>query len=184
VTPEEAPDAEPGPTSEELVARLVTGPARPIRADLRALRARAVTKALLRSYEIPAPPEIHGELLGGRVIRAGDPIDVRLAKYLQHAVREEQWPAGTTFSEFVASLEDVVRSDRSGVYADRRSSGWVVTFVGRSDIWEGLDGGPYIVVLYDCAHERLVTAFQPTRGLRYVEDNARVTDGLWLTRMR
>jgi hypothetical protein len=117
-------------------------------------------------------------------VRSGDPIDVRLAKYLQHAVREEQWPAGTSFAEFIRCLDQLVRSDLSGIFADQRPSGWVLTFVGRSEVWGGIDGGPCIVVLYDCRHERLVTAFQPTRGLSYVEDNARVTGGRWLTRMR
>lgn len=140
--------------------------------------------ALRRPVEIPAPPEIHGERIERTIIRARDPIDVRRAKYAQHAVREEQWPAGTTFEEFLDSLERVVGSDGSGIFADHRARGWRLTFVGRSGVWEGLDGGPFIVVLYDCREERLVTAFQPTRGLAYVEDNAQVIDGRWLTRPR
>ena len=130
------------------------------------------------------PPEIHGEHVERRAIRARDPIDVRLAKYLQHAVREEQWPAGTTFEEFLESLEGVIVGDTGGIFADHRDAGWRLTFVGRSGVWEGLDGGPFIIVLYDCRQERLVTAFQPTRGLEYVVDNAQVSDGRWLTRPR
>ncbi len=41
-----------------------------------------------------------------------------------------------------------------------------------------------MIVVYDCRVERLVTAFQPTRGLQYVEDNVRVSDGRWLTKPR
>jgi hypothetical protein len=59
-----------------------------------------------------------------------------------------------------------------------------VTFAARSGIWEGLTGGPFIVVMYDCEEERLTTAFQPDRGLEYVEYNEQVVAGTWLRRPR
>jgi hypothetical protein len=155
---------------------------RPTSEELRTLKAYVATKALRQSHVVPAPPEISGERLGRRVVRTGDPIDVRLAKYLRHAVRQEHWPSGTTFDEYLQSLVDVVESDESGVFADQRGVRWILTFAGRSGIWEGLDGGPFIVVMYDCLEERLITAFQPERGLRYVEDNEQVVDGIWLRR--
>jgi hypothetical protein len=107
------------------------------------------------------------------MIRTGDPIDARLAKYLQHVVREEQWPPGTTFDEFLDSLIDTVEGDGSGLFADRREHGWVLTFAGRSENLEGLDGGPWIVVMSDCQQDRLLTAFQPSRGL----DTSRTMSG-------
>jgi len=118
------------------------------------------------------------------MIHAGDPIDVRYAKYLQHAVQEDQWPAGTTFDEFLGSLVRVVSSDDSGVFVDNRPEGWRVTFVAESGIWEGLEGGPFLIVVYDCRQDRLVTAFQPSRGLAYVDHNDQVVNGSWLRRAR
>lgn len=167
-----------------LISRLVSGQMRPTVATLRVLRDHVIDRALLVAHDIPAPPEVSGAQVGRRALRTGDAIDVRLAKHLQHVVREEQWPAGTTFDEYVGSLVDVVRSNESGIFADRRGTRWVVTFIARSGIWQGLDGGPFIVVIYDCSEERLLTAFQPDRGLAYVDDNLRVVDGVWLRRPR
>jgi hypothetical protein len=133
---------------------------------------------------VPAQAEIHGVRVGHGMIHTGDSIDVRYAKYLQHAVLEDQWPAGTTFEEFLASLVEVVGGDDSGIFADNRPDGWRVTFVARSGIWEGLEGGPFLVVVYDCRQNRLATAFQPSRGLMYVSHNDQVIDGTWLRRVR
>ncbi len=117
-------------------------------------------------------------------MRTGDLIDVRQAKYIQHAVCEDQWPAGTTFEAFLETLITIVDDDGSGVFVNRRPAGWRLTFAAPSDIWEGLEGGPVIVVVYDCRGDRLVTSFQPPRGIRYVDDNDQVVDGIWLRRMR
>jgi len=167
-----------------VIAALVASRRRPTPDALRPVREYAVARALRRRVDVPAQREISGLRRGRRPIRAGDPIDVRFAKYLQHVVTEEPGPPGTTFGEYLESLVSVVDSDTSGVFADRRQEGWTVTFVGRSGSWEGLDGGPFIVVLYDCSQDRLLTAFQPHRGIRYVDDNEQVVDGTWLRRPR
>jgi len=130
------------------------------------------------------PRAINGARVEGRLVQGGDSIDVRWAKYLQHAVRQEQWPAGTTFAEFFESLIAIIERDENGVYAENRNGRWRLTFVGRSSIWEGLDGNPYIIVKYGCEERRLVTAFQPDRGLAYVEDNAQGGYGIWLRKLR
>lgn len=163
-----------------LIAGLVAAPRRLSPDELRPIREYVVARALRRRVDVPAQREISGLLVGRRPIRTGDPIDARVAKYLQHVVREEQWPPGTTFEEYLDSLIGTVEGDGSGVFADLREGGWVLTFVGRSESSEGLDGGPFIVVMYDCQQDRLLTAFQPSRGLGYVEDNERVVDGTWL----
>lgn len=152
--------------------------------SLRPVREQVAQSLLGSPYDIPAPPEVSGYRIDRRPIRTGDPIDVRLAKYIQHAVREEQWPPGTTFDAFLGSVTEAVRNERGGIYADRRGAGWRLTFVGHSAHWMGLDGGDVIVVLYDCVAGRLVTAFQPTRGLAYVDDNEQVVQGTWLIRLR
>lgn len=166
------------------VSDLVAARRRPTIRELRPIRAQVVAQALRLPRQVPSPPEIYGQRIGRRTIRAGDLIDIRLAKYLRHAVRQEQWPPGTTFDEYLESLVQVVASDESGVFVDCRNTRWIVTFIGRSGHWEGLDGGPFILVMYDCGEERLITAFQPERGVRYVADNEQVVDGTWLRRPR
>jgi hypothetical protein len=151
---------------------------------LRPLRNRVIERGLRREHLIPAPAEIRGQIYQGRAMRTGDLIDVRRAKYIQHAVCEDQWPAGTTFEVFLETLLSVVDDDRSGVFVSRHPAGWRLTFAAPSDIWEGLEGGPVIVVVYDCREDRLVTSFQPPCGIRYVDDNDQVVDGIWLRRMR
>jgi hypothetical protein len=139
-------DAQPeGTDVSGLLATLVERPGRATTQELRSLREHVIARALTQPIQVPAPAEIHGFRVGRRMIRVGDPIDVRYAKYLLHVIDQEQWPSGTTFEEFVQSLINVVRSDESGVFADRRGARWVLTFVDRSGIWEGVAGGPYVV---------------------------------------
>ena len=166
------------------IATLVAAGRSPTRDALRPLRDHVVARALRRRVLVPAQREIAGLQVGRTAIRTGDPIDARVAKYLRHAVRQEQWPSGTSIDEYLGSLIGVVESDDSGVFVDLRGPRWVVTFVARSGIWEGETGGPYIVVMYDCQQDRLLTAFQPDRGLEYVEDNEQVVSGIWLRRPR
>lgn len=167
-----------------VIAALVASRRRPTPDALRPVREYVAARALRRRVDVPAQREISGLRLGRRPIRTGDPIDARVAKYLRHAVRQEQWPSGTTFDEYLHSLIDVVESDDGGVFVDLRGTRWVVTFVARSGVWEGETGGPFIVVMYDCEQERLTTAFQPERGLNYVEDNEQVVSGTWLRKPR
>jgi hypothetical protein len=168
---------------QALIEQIIAPGRRPGPEALRPIREH-VTQALARPTVMPAPGEIHGVRIGRRMIHVGDLIDIRYAKYIQHAVLEDQWPAGTTFDEYLNSAADIVSSDDSGVFADDRATGWRVTFVDRSGIWEGLEGGPYLIVVYDCRENRLVTAFQPSRGLSYVDHNDQVVNGTWLSRPR
>lgn len=178
--------AEPNPDVDisSLIAGLVAARRKPGPDELRPIRAYVVARALRRRVDVPAQREISGLRVGRSVLRTGDPIDARVAKYLRHAVRQEQWPSGTTFDEYLQSLIEVVEADDGGIFVDLRGARWVVTFVARSGIWEGEAGGPFIVVMYDCEQERLTTAFQPDRGLAYVEDNEQVVNGTWLRKPR
>src|SRR5438128_2719125 len=95
-----------------LVSTLLALEPRPSVQALRPLRNRVIERGLRREHLIPAPAEIRGQIYQGRAMRTGDLIDVRRAKYIQHAVCEDQWPSGTTFEVFLETLITVVDDDR------------------------------------------------------------------------
>lgn len=106
---------------------------RPSAATLHQIR-EWVGRALGAPVFVPATPEISGYRVNRRPIRAGDPVDVRLAKYIQHAAQEEQWPPATTFEEYVLSLQAAVLREQGGIFLDRRGDRWRLTFVS----WSGM----------------------------------------------
>jgi hypothetical protein len=182
---DQAPNGEDADVSTmTLVSRLLALESRPSVQALRPLRDRVIERGLQRENPVPAPTAVPDENRPGRFIRTGDLIDARRIKYFQHTVRDEQWPSGTSFEEFIESLVAVVDDDRGGVLVDRRPKGWRLTFSGRSGNWQGIYGGPVIIVMYDCADDGFVTAFQTDRGFAYVEGNEQLVDGVWLRRMR
>ena len=69
-----------------LVSRLLALESGPSVGALRRLRNRVIDRGLRGEHLIPAPAEIRGQIYQGRAMRTGDLLDVRRAKYIQHAV--------------------------------------------------------------------------------------------------
>ena len=103
-------------------------------------------------------------------------------KYERHVIENEEWPPGTSLDEYARSLRSAVHHSEASVrlYYDPAYEAWSIMFVAPSGAWEGPEGFPFIVVLFNAERGWWVTGFQPEDGLRYASRRG----GFWLWRRR
>ncbi|HEX5503766.1 MAG TPA: hypothetical protein VFW96_14175 [Thermomicrobiales bacterium] len=104
----------------------------------------------------------------GRVLAGRDRLPAAEAHYLRHVVVGQEWPAGTTLTQYLASIRDVILDPASGVLIGRYSGEWQLTVVRRSGALRGSQGFEWVMVDYRVSIGHWVTAHQLAAGLSAV----------------
>jgi len=117
----------------------------------------------------------------GRVLQGSDRLTPGEVHYLRHVVVGQEWPATTTFEEYLQSLRDVILDDRGGVLTSRYRGAWQLAAVGRSPAPPAPEEFPWVLVEYRLGLGHWVTAYRPTEGLRVLDDPNR-EELRWLRR--
>lgn len=134
-----------------------------------------------RAKKISAKNYVRGKRWGGKTLRRGDWIDPLQEHYFKHVDRNEEWPAGTTPTDYVRSIKEVITDPDSGIYtSDFGTTGYVIAFVRRSRNLKGTRGSDWTMVEYSPLDAVWKTSFQPRDGLDWFTDNPGRRNGKWL----
>lgn len=122
---------------------------------------------------------IDGLLWQGQAVRSNDRIENAIVHFLRHAVAQREWPPGTTFDEYIASLRRAIADPNGWISIERPHRQWRLSFISRANDAAGPDSGGWILVGYPIEYGYWSTGYQPTLGLRHIRLN--VTEGeRWL----
>lgn len=119
----------------------------------------------------------------GRTLHRSDRISAAERHYLRHAVVRQEWPLGTSLTDYIESIRYMVQDDRSGVFTSRYRGRQQVGFVRWSPELQGPDGSAWVLVEYRVGVGHWVTAYQPQEGLRALRSTER-EDLRWLQQPR
>lgn len=86
-----------------------------------------------------------GILYRGPVIRAGDRLSPAEAHYIRHVLFAQEWPVGTSFADYLASLTATVLAPASGVFASTYQGVPQLGVLGRSGPARGPAGSGWIL---------------------------------------
>lgn len=136
----------------------------------------------------PAPTaRAGGRLAGlswrGRTLKGADRLTSAEVHYLRHVVAKAEWPRGTTFDEYLASVRAAIPDARNGVLTSKYQGAWQLAILCRSGNLRGPDGFDWILVDYRVGFGHWVTVFQPASGLLELQSPRR-SDLRWLRRPR
>lgn len=119
-------------------------------------------------------------LINGQPISTATSLPVGVAHYVRHAIIGEEWPPSTTSAQYFASLKEVIRNPRGGIFLDQLLGTWELTFVAPSGDWRGPNGSDWIIVGYRVNYGYWVTGFQPRDGLEYLTQDPGRLHQRWL----
>ena len=102
----------------------------------------------------------------GRILMGRDRITSAARHYLRHVVLRQEWPVGTSFEHYLASLRVIILDPRSGILTSRYRGQWQLTIVCRSGSMRGPGGFDWLLVGYRLGIGYWVTAYQARDGLR------------------
>lgn len=140
-----------------------------------------IARAVFTSGSNVRATGLAGFTWNGRVLRGSDRITAVERHYLEHVVKTQEWPVGTTLQQYLNSIRDAVLDPGSGVLSSRYAGQWQVSIVQPSGGLAGPAGGKVILVEYRVGLGYWVTAYQPAEGIR-VFRSPRRTDRRWLRR--
>lgn len=118
----------------------------------------------------------------GSVLSGGDMLPNAEAHYLRHCIANNEWPVGTTLSDYLASLQSVVTNSSTRVFVSRYQGLWQVGFADEAGQYRGPQGNRWILVEYRCSVDGWVTGFQPNAGLASLVSQNR-SYRTWLKRL-
>lgn len=148
------------PGTDELIKELAATGRIPTDSETEQLR----TYIAQAGFDPQARERARGLLSGldwqGRVLVGRDVLPPTDVHYLRHVVLKKEWPAGTTPTDFIDSLWQVVRSDSSGIFLSHYQSALQVGCIGHSGDNRGPGGFDWILVEYRVDTGFWVTGFQ------------------------
>lgn len=126
----------------------------------------------------PRPLERAGARLAGvawqgRVLATGDRLLPLEAHYLRHVVVQQEWPVGTTTSDYEQSLRAVILHPECGVYFTRYRTRWQLACVRYLPLYG------WRMVEYRVQAGHWMTGFHPINGLKHFDRPERKY-GRWL----
>jgi hypothetical protein len=93
--------------------------------------------------------------------------------YLRHAVFKEEWPKGTSLSEYLASLQNVITDKTTRIFAGNYQGELQISFIRDANEFAGKDSSGTILIEYRSKLGYLVTANQVKTEFEIVNDNKR-----------
>jgi hypothetical protein len=160
---------------DQLILDIIDEVRRPTGQDLEEVRLHVARAGFDPTIVLPADPRIVGLKRGnGQLVGLGDPIPTAELHFLRHVVRQQEWPKGTTESQYERSLGDLAASLRAGMLVRQIAHfGWHVTIVGRSANLKGPLGSDWMIVEYRVNDGSWVTGYQPRDGLLFANRRPR-----------
>jgi SPP1 gp7 family putative phage head morphogenesis protein len=77
-----------------------------------------------------------GRLVGlvwnGRTLKANDVLPPGEVHYLRHVIYSNEWPSGTSLTEYYQNLEDVIRNPKSRILISNIGGEWQIGFLGEN----------------------------------------------------
>ena len=161
--------------TDEMIFDLAAGVRDPTGQDLEKIRLHVAEAGFDPTRMLPADQRVVGmHSSRGSVIRQGDPLSTGELHYLRHAVRQEEWPVGTSLGRYQDSLSALAASLRVGILLRQIAHfGWHVTIIGRSGRWKGRLGSDWMIVEYRVSDGYWVTGYQPRDGLLFANRRPR-----------
>ena len=90
---------------------------------------------------------------------ANDRVSSVEAHYVRHVLGGQEWPAGTTLAQYLASIQQVFLDSRSGILISFYQGAWQLAAVRRSYELQGPSGRGWVLVEYRVGLGRWVTAY-------------------------
>lgn len=119
---------------------------------------------------------LDGLVWKGKTLRGSDMLPPGEAHYLRHAVYGQEWPDGTTLTEYYQSLEDVILDPESRILISKFGDEWQVGFLGENQ--PGMQY-TYTWVDYRVSTHHWITGFM-TNDFDEVLNNPRRTVKRWV----
>jgi hypothetical protein len=149
--------------------------------------ARVLAHVAAAGFDPDARERAGGRLAGiwwqGHALKGSDRLTPAEIHYLRHVLANGEWPAGTTVSDYLSSIRDVILDPRSGVIVGQYQGVPQLTIVRRSGALRGPNGAPWVLVDYRIGLAHWMTAFQPPAGLSVIRSGDR-ENMRWLRRPR
>ena len=102
-----------------------------------------------------------GKVFDGRELSSLDRLAAGEAHYVWHVLHSREWPEGTSYSDYIRSLSEVVRDPAAAVALTRHNNLLQASFLRRSGNLRGLGGHEWVLVEYRPVPGHVVTAYQP-----------------------
>jgi hypothetical protein len=96
----------------------------------------------------------------GRTLRGRDMLPPAEVHYIRHVLSRPEWPRGTTYEQFLASVRKTVLDDDSGVFLSQYQERWQVGFLGESRELRGPLGKEQILIDFRLQLDHILTAHQ------------------------
>ena len=109
----------------------------------------------------------------GRELNAKDDLPIGEYHFVKHVLKQGEWPAETSISDYYRSIEEIVRSNNSQIIVSRYDRYLQVSFIGDSGKWQGSNGSGKIVVEYRVGLNSIITAFQPKDVEEFIKNSNR-----------
>lgn len=147
--------------------------------------ARVLGHVAQAGFDPQAREAVRGRIVGlarpaGGQVGRGDQLPPDEVHYLRHVVAQQEWPAGTTLAEYLASIRRVIEDPTSGVFVSTYLGARQLGILGHAGASRGPDGGRWILVDYRIATGHWTTAYQPDRRLKLAVYTASRGAVLWL----
>lgn len=126
---------------------------------------------------------VAGLIWNGKIIQSSDKLPTGIVHYLRHVVFGKEWPEGTSLTDYLESLHDVIRDSRSGIMVSKyQGVYWQIAFIAQSGQYRGIGGSNFILVEYRDGYGFWITGFQSVdlqRQLQTYRSNVQ-----WLRKMK
>ena len=93
-------------------------------------------------------------------MRGSDRLPSAEVHYIWHVIKNQEWPTGSTLTDYLDSLTEVVLDPTSGVFISRYQGALQIGFMRRCGAWRGPGGLGWILVEYRVNFGHWVTAYQ------------------------
>lgn len=131
------------------------------------------------AVETIAGPRLAGIEWKGKVLTGEERLPWDVVHYLRH---KREWPEGTSFRRFLASIGDLVLDPATGIAVFRwQNRVWHLAFMRRSEKLRGNGGFEWVVLDYDVEAGYWTTAFQVKRLEDLTQSSLRRAGFRWLS---
>lgn len=132
--------------------------------------------------QLPAPRRLIGIHDGEVTLEAGTPRSAARLHFAEHAVKNHEWPEGTTFDEYIESIAQSTRSPQSVMFCTGRfGENQLVYVMRRSGGFAGKREVSWMFIVYDVQKGRWRTGFQRAEGPARMFERLDEKERQWLT---
>jgi len=127
------------------------------------------------------PAMLDGFEFNGKTVSRGDMIGSGINHYLKHVIRQQEWPDGTTYNDYLASIREVLSDPNKEIVVSHYEESLQIGFLADSGKWRGVFGYGKIWVEYRPKISHIITAFQ-LNDIEELFENQPRTGIVWISR--